>query len=252
MIWALEQLAGRKYFPVTELWRMITEAPDFPKEQSPVFYGSRYETSLELIFIAPMLPGDEDAETPIGDFRDEQEPDAEEFLDIRLHLDRQLDEGDIRKICEALKHLKRTSTLEYRHIQLLGKHSHHAYKHWAWDMWRHGVSQARRRRETLTSKTPAAHSNGGLEPPTVGPITDSPISEEPLSGVTTPRLGGAAEPDEVTPLLLGKPAGQPSREEELPDGGIIRSVFDAVQALLRAQARCLGRRRNSKGRTTSF
>jgi hypothetical protein len=110
LIWALEKLAvSGGPFITSELLRKIHEAPNFPKDQWPV-YHDRDQPSLRKIVVAPLLEDDPQQATkstkePGG------QPECTEYLDLRVSLSKHPNEDEIEAFSHALKDLIVTKSI---------------------------------------------------------------------------------------------------------------------------------------------
>ena len=123
LIWALQGLARESPFSVERLKIQLCKAPKFPKDQYP-HLSARFGVTKEPISIVSKLLKSEPA-VDLGQYRDVQRNRHGDFLDLRLDLGRKVTLADIPDICRALKSIK--SQLDYRSIDLVGKHNDKYY-----------------------------------------------------------------------------------------------------------------------------
>ena len=130
LIWALrkQHLRKKKFFPTSELLRMIADAPDFPKDQAPML--TKRVSSPDDISLTPFY-----ADRTPPSLRPEQIQDSNHmakpnYLDLRFHCE-SLSEGDIKELARALRKMMLEGTLNTHRIDLLGKNS--IWKDAYWD-----------------------------------------------------------------------------------------------------------------------
>ncbi|KAL9094203.1 MAG: hypothetical protein Q9165_003618 [Trypethelium subeluteriae] len=182
LIWALRKQHQQKtrFFPTSTLLRIITEAPDFPKDQAPLLV--KRVSSPDDISLNPLYPDCTSPSLP----RPEQSQDANRvakpnYLDLRLHCET-LTDGEISEIARALRKTMLEGALNTQKIEFLGKNS--IWKDAYWDP----VSKAGARFLKLGRENAQRR---------IKSETESTLMTEHLNvAPVTPDVSGSAEPDD--------------------------------------------------------
>lgn len=121
LIWALRELRKERVFNSLKLLHKIQNAPDFPKKKQSPQLIPRFSPSDDHIWIAPLNAAKEAFETPLGEYR---QP-GHEYLDLRFHFYRGVNDTDIRNTAQALSRLIKTKDDDFsaKRISLIKKNS---------------------------------------------------------------------------------------------------------------------------------
>lgn len=156
LIWALGELKNEWPFRSLDLVHKIQEAPDFPKkDQSPQLIP-RFGPSDDHVWIAPLNASKEAPEGPIGEYRQPALPEHE-YLDLRLHFYRSLNDKDVENTAKAFSRLIEHKDPDFaaRRIFLIRKRS---LRMDIEPMARHWQDRARKRKRSSVDEPASASS----------------------------------------------------------------------------------------------
>jgi hypothetical protein len=137
MVWALQKLARKSGYPVSELVNTLSRYRNFPRDQTPVLWNSRFEPAASDIWLAPtpaarinrlfMLQDDDsDDDESAPDYSSDYSPvpvlPTYDYLDIRFHFGFCEGPTEIRETAQAMTRLVNQKYVPFHKASFL-KHS---------------------------------------------------------------------------------------------------------------------------------
>ena len=120
LIWALEGLSTEsRGFTTSELRQRIVQAPNFPEDQFPTLCQRNGSASLKHIVIAPLSP---DSNVSSQAYRDDPHGAIEEYLDLRLLMERKLNPTEVKSLSTFFSDLIRRNELPARRVAFVGQY----------------------------------------------------------------------------------------------------------------------------------
>lgn len=209
MIWALGQLAQESGFPATKLVQVLTSHPNFPKDQHPVLFGSRFEPALENIWIAPMpKPGSLNVNAPPSPpISTAASPRLHPYdahvthgvLDLRFHFAQKATKQDIHDVGITLRSLLTPRLTNCHHISFI---DHYSYVEYVERVAHRFIERARRRTESRAT-TPLPQDLARLDQPPSASELGKRLDQLPkLDTAENAAQSGSVDMD-VTVAVLG-------------------------------------------------
>jgi hypothetical protein len=117
LIWALEQLKDKDFFPTSELQQMIPRYEQWPKGQAPPLC-CRFHPSPDYIFIAPQGEESIDDSSTVSTLP--AQPSFQDFLDLRFHFTEKIGQKGLINVATKLSGLVRMGDIGASSITPLG------------------------------------------------------------------------------------------------------------------------------------
>lgn len=133
MTWALNELAMKPGFALTELVNRIQSCPTFPQAQTPCLFLGRFEESSEIIHISPTPvtkvtgpdapPSPPASKSTSPSLRPSDGPETQDVLDLRFHFEQPAIEDDIKEVARATRRILAEWNPPYHRVSFLDRHS---------------------------------------------------------------------------------------------------------------------------------
>ena len=117
--WALSKLAVEPSFPVTKLVKTIEEHVHFPRDQTPVLFGGRFDPVAENICIAHMRGPESEDERTDATTSVRNTPPTKGVLELRLHFPEEVTQENIVDSARLLKTCIQKGTLPCHEISFI-------------------------------------------------------------------------------------------------------------------------------------